>query len=233
VNFHKLCVFDLETDSSDPKIANPTQIAALMVNPRTLEIIPDSTFESFICPPTIGEQNYLDEHRDTIEWHARIRKTTVDKILELWKNAPSEKDVFDNFKNYLLKYHTKTNNNKSKFSAPIACGANIIRFDIPILQRLCEKYKHVDKKGEMELFYPRDIIDTLHLCFFWFENLSEPKSYNMDVLRPFLGLKNEGGHDALKDVKDTTKIIVRFLDFHRRILEKTKNTFKNAFKEDK
>ena len=67
------------------------------------------------------------------------------------------------------------------------------------------------------------------LCFNWFENLEEPKSYSWDILRPYLGLDEEGAHDALKDVQDTARIIIRFMKLHRQIADCVK--FKGSFKE--
>jgi DNA polymerase III epsilon subunit-like protein len=43
-NFQKICVFDLETDGTNPDKCSPVQIAAIMVDPRKLEIVPDSEF---------------------------------------------------------------------------------------------------------------------------------------------------------------------------------------------
>jgi DNA polymerase III epsilon subunit-like protein len=50
----------------------------------------------------------------------------------------------------------------------------------------------------------------------WFESLDEPKAYNMDELRRFFGIELEGGHDALKDVRDTADLIVRFMKLTRK-----------------
>jgi hypothetical protein len=40
-------------------------------------------------------------------------------------------------------------------------------------------------------------------------------------------LSKEGAHDALKDVKDTAEIMIRFLKLHRKLGEKVK--FKGSF----
>ena len=38
-NLQKICVFDLETDGSDPEICSPVQIAAIIVDPIKIEFI--------------------------------------------------------------------------------------------------------------------------------------------------------------------------------------------------
>jgi len=227
LNFNKIVVYDFETDSPNPNICNPVQLAAIVVNPRTLEIIPDSEFRSYMRPPTIDENDYIEKHKDTIEWHTKVNSCKVEDIIKLWKNAPLEKDVFNDFKEYLLRYHTRTSR-KNKFSAPIRAGHNIIKFDNIIMQRLAERYHSLDNEGVMDLFNPRDQIDALLLSFLFFENLEDPKRYSMDELRSYLGMSSKGAHSANQDVLDTANLIIRFMRLSRRVAEKT--TFKNAFK---
>ena len=43
MNHRWIIVYDLETDGPDPSTANPVEIAAVPVNPRTLEIKMDDT----------------------------------------------------------------------------------------------------------------------------------------------------------------------------------------------
>ena len=56
----------------------------------------------------------------------------------------------------------------------------------------------------------------------------ELKNYTLDNLREYLGISKEGAHDALKDVKDTAQIMIRFLRLHRNLSSKIK--FKEYFK---
>jgi hypothetical protein len=49
-NSQKICVFDLETDGANPDICSPVQIAAIIVDPIRLEIIPDSEFNISLKP---------------------------------------------------------------------------------------------------------------------------------------------------------------------------------------
>jgi DNA polymerase III epsilon subunit-like protein len=67
----------------------------------------------------------------------------------------------------------------------------------------------------------------MNLVFYWFENNSDLKSYTLDSLRDYFGISKDGAHDALKDVRDTAEIIIRFLKLHRSLSQKIK--FKNSF----
>jgi DNA polymerase III epsilon subunit-like protein len=67
----------------------------------------------------------------------------------------------------------------------------------------------------------------MNVIFYWFESNSELKNYTLDNLREYLGISKEGAHDALKDVKDTAEILIRFLKLHRNLGKKVK--FKDSF----
>jgi len=229
INLHNIAVVDLETDSVDPYSCNPTQLACLMIHPRKLEIIPGSEFNSLIRPLDIDHDDYMDKHKSTIEFHAKNQKATAEQVVSTWKDAPSQKTVWDKFVAYLYKYHT-TQSRKSVYTAPIICGYNILNFDCIILDRMCKTYNNIDKKGKSTIFYYRDKIDVMNYCNLFFENLSEPTSYSLDTLREFFGMIKEGSHDALKDVKDTSEIFIKFQKLCRKIAEKTK--FKGAFLEN-
>ena len=130
------------------------------------------------------------------------------------------------FLDYLDKYHSRTTK-KSQFSAPIAAGYNIYRFDLPIINRLSIKHKNVNKEGNTNIFYPRDVVDVLNLVFYWFSSNNELKSHSLDSLRDYFGITKEGGHDAIKDVKDTAEIMIRFLKLHKKMASKIQ--FKGSF----
>ena len=50
----------------------------------------------------------------------------------------------------------------------------------------------------------------------------------MDTLREYFGIDSSNSHDALKDVKDTAEILIRFLKLHRKLFAKIQ--FKDSFK---
>lgn len=226
INMHKICVLDFETDGINPLTCEPTQLACLMIEPRTLEIIPDSIFNSIMRPTNIDDKNYIEQHKDTIAFHAKVQNKSIDEIIEVWKHAPLQKDVWTNFTAYLNKYHI-SQSKKSMFTAPIIAGYNILSFDWPILLRLMEKYGNLTAGGRQNMFFNRDKLDVMALCWYWFENLPEPDSISMDNLRDFFSISSENSHDALKDINDTADILIRFLKLTRKTADKVK--FKGSF----
>ena len=85
MNHRWIIVYDLETDGPDPTIANPVEIAAVPVNPRTLEIKMDDTFEVTVKPPGIDKDDYFTTGvQKTIDWHASTRGcSSADIVLSL------------------------------------------------------------------------------------------------------------------------------------------------------
>jgi hypothetical protein len=227
MNNQYICCLDFESDGSNPNTCDPVQLSTLMIHPRTLAIVEGSEFNTFIKPEGFDLPDYFEAHKDTIEWHARTRKCTVGEILELWKNAPSQKIVWANFITYLEKYHNNKGKNKSMFSAPIIMGYNIIKFDCVIIERLSQKYKNIDSRGQSNIFYPRDRVDLINYSWAWFENMKDPATYSMDVLRDFFGYSQADAHDSMIDVRFTAKLFISFQNLHRKIAQKTQ--FANAF----
>jgi DNA polymerase III epsilon subunit-like protein len=228
INYNKICVFDFETDGSDPSVCSPVQMAAVIVDPIKLEIIPKSEFNIFFKPEVLAkDDNYVYE-TDILDFHSKVRGCSKDEILETWKKYPSQDQSWKIFTNYLEMYHTRASK-KSQFSAPIAAGYNINRFDLRIINRLSKKYGNVNKEENSDIFFPRDVLDIMNLVFYWFEHNGDLKSYSLDTLRDYFGISKEGAHDALKDVKDCANIMIRFLKLHRSLSNKIK--FKDSFLE--
>ena len=226
-NTQKICVFDLETDGSNPDVCSPVQIAAVIVDPVRLEIIKDSEFNISLKPSALEEKpDYAYEDSDVLDFHAKVRGSTKDSILNDWKAFQKQEQGWKMFVSYLDMYHTRSEK-KSCFTAPIAAGYNINRFDLRIIDNLSKKYKNLNKEGRSSLFYPRDVIDLMNVVFYWFEGNSELKNYTLDNLRDYLGLSKEGAHDALKDVRDTAELLIRFMKLFRNTAKKVK--FKGAF----
>jgi exonuclease I len=217
----------METDGSDPRVCSPVQLAAIMIDPINLEIIKGSEFNINFKPEVLEENDNYVYTTDILDFHSRVRGCSKDDILSAWKTHPKQSQAWDMFVNYLDKYHTRTTK-KSQFSAPIAAGYNINRFDLVIVDKLSNKYKNLNKEGRTDLFYPRDVVDVINLIFYWFENNTELKSFSLDTLRDYFGISKDQAHDAFKDVMDTANIMIRFLKLHRNMSEKIK--FKGAFK---
>lgn len=223
----KICVFDFETDGSDPSECSPVQLACVMVDPIKLEIISGSEFEVKFKPEVIEKDPDHIYKTDILEFHAKVRGCSSADILNEWKQYPKQEHSWNQFILYLEKYHCRSTK-KSCFSAPIACGYNINRFDMVLIQRLSEKYKNLNKEKKSSLFYPRDVLDLMNLVFYWFENNNDIKSYSLDNMRDYLGISKSGAHDAIKDVKDSAHMMIRFLKLHRNLAKKIK--FKDSFK---
>jgi len=226
-NSQKICVFDLETDGVNPDVCSPVQIAALMIDPYKLEIIKNSEFNISLKPSALEDKpDYRYEDSDVLDFHAKVRSCDKSIILEQWQGYQKQEHGWKMFISYLDIYHTRSSK-KSCFSAPIAAGYNINRFDIRIIDRMSNKYGNTNKEGRNNLFYPRDVIDLMNMVFYWFEANTELKSYTLDNVREYFGLSKEGGHDALKDVKDTAELLIRFMRLHRNTAAKVK--FKGSF----
>jgi hypothetical protein len=208
-------------------VCSPVQIAAVMVDPQKLEIIPDSEFNIHIKPEILEtEPEYAYGDSDVLDFHAKVRGCGKDDILKSWREYQKQSNGWSLFTSYLEMYHTRSSK-RSCFSAPIAAGYNIYKFDLRIIDRLSRKYNNLNKEGRSDLFYPRDTVDLINMIFYWFEGNSDLKNYTLDNLRDYLGISKDGAHDALKDVKDTANIMIRFLKLHRNLSNKVK--FKSSF----
>ena len=224
MNHRWIIVYDLETDGPDPTTANPVEIAAIPVNPRTLEIKMDDTFEVTVKPPGIDKDEYFTTGvQKTIDWHASTRGCSSEDIVSTWKKGKSQKVAMKNFCSYLQKYHIeKDPMRRIYFTEPAYSGYNVDGFDDIIIRNMCDRHKldyPFAKMGNMDL---------LHYITYWFENMPEPENYKMDTLKEFFGLQSHGqAHSAISDVVDTAKILVRFLKFARRQVSVDK--FKGSF----
>lgn len=228
INYNKICVFDFETDGSDPSVCSPVQLAAVMVDPIKLDVIPNSEFNVTFKPEVIEKDPEYEYTTDVVDFHAKVQGCSKADIMERWRNNPAQEHSWKMFVEYLDKYHSRSSR-KSQFSAPIAAGYNIYRFDIPIMDRLSAKYGNTNKEGKNNIFFPRDVIDIINLMFYWFEQNSELKSYSLDNVRDYFGISKEGAHDAIKDIRDSAEIMIRFMKLHRRLASNIK--FKDSFKE--
>ncbi len=226
INYNKICVFDFETDGCDPKACSPVQIAALMVDPISLSIIPDSEFNVFFKPEVLEDNDSYKYTTDILDFHAKVKGCSSEEVLKSWYKYPKQNQSWNMFINYLDKYHSRTSK-KSQFSAPIAAGYNINRFDLQITERLSQKYNNLNKEKRSDIFYPRDVLDIMNLVFYWFERNADLKSYTLESVRDYLGISKDGAHDALKDVRDSAQILIRFMKLHRSLSDKIK--FKDSF----
>jgi len=213
----KLIVYDFETDGVDD-LVQPVQVAALAIDLRMLQIIPDSEFVSMMKPDfkERGLESWEaykanEKIAGTAAWHGKNYGKTADEIFEIWENAPEQQHVWNQFHTYINKYNVK----KTLYNAPIAGGMNIRGFDNVIRDRLNTKY------GIETMFWNRDCVDLQDMAFLWLLYRKDcPTNFKMDTLRPYFGISNEGSHDALMDVRQTAEILIRFMKLHREFCQK-------------
>ena len=211
-------VFDFETGSRNPHKTQPTQIAAIALDGRSLNL--KGTFNSEI-KPILDDDKAIAAGFDPIQDEAlRITGKTKEK-LEL---APSLKSVWNKFTKFVDQYNWKG----EPFFAPIPVGFNIIGFDMHIINRLCKEFGPWDTEREQQkLFNKIYKIDIMDNVFAWTESDPSIKSISMDSLRERMGLSKENAHDALQDVKDSANIFIKLLKTHRSVYQNI--TFDKAF----
>lgn len=208
INKNYYVVYDYETIGSDAYTTMPVEIAAYIIEPRSLELVKDGYFQSRI--KVADEDMHLVQER-ALQVNGRTREDI--------QRGPEQGLVMKEFARFLEKYMIA---GRKPWRCPIPCGQNIVNFDNIITHRMCEKYK----LGE--IFHPQ-CIDTMNLHLLWFENEAEPEKYGMDTLRPWWGMSNDGAHGAKADAANCSKWIIRFLQFHRNVIDKYKPKFKGAF----
>jgi hypothetical protein len=217
-----LC-FDFETDGKNPNECNPVQLAAVPIDPDTLEIKKEFSFNVWIRPPGIDNEDYFDDERSkTIQWHADNMGLEFDQVVEKWKGGVAQKTAWKQFCTYCAKYEVDKRPGQW-YPQPIPVGYNIWGYDKVIVDRLAAKHKTKVPFSEVTKM---DVFDQI---FWWMESLDEPTDFKMDTLRKFFGIESQGqAHDALVDVYEESEIFVRFLKFHRKQASVAK--FKGSFK---
>jgi DNA polymerase III epsilon subunit-like protein len=204
-----IIVFDFETNGLDIPTLFPIQVAAMAFNPRTLEPIKvNGTFESLMRPADMSQLDNTEQKRKALS----INKKTREQI----EAAPDEAVVWKQFCEWCYQFNPR---GKSFFTAPIAAGQNIDRFDLPIAQRLCTQYGFTDKEGKMDIFSSYTSIDLKNILYLHFQGSEEIDNLKMDTIRPYFGLSDDNSHDALQDVKDTSALLMRFLKWHRQLTQ--------------
>lgn len=213
-----IIVFDFETGGRNPLRCQPTQIAAMALDGRNFK--PKGTFESMMRP-ILDDDKAIAAGVDPIEEGAlKVTGQTREQLAE----APLPKGVWKKFCAFVDKYNWKG----TPYFAPIPCGFNIIGYDLPIVDRLCEQYgPYDDKKQKQKLFSQLFVYDVMQDVKLWTEGDPNIKSISMDSLREIMGLSSENAHDALQDVKDTANIFIKLQKSRRAVYRNLK--FERAF----
>lgn len=220
MNYRDIIVFDFETTGRNPHKCQPTQIAAVAIHARKLELQPGGVFESKIrC--IVDDEKAIKAGFDPVEEKAlEVTRKTRAEI----SKGPLPKTVWKKFGNFVNKYNYKG----TSWYAPIAAGYNINSYDMPIVNRMCKAFDPWDdKKQEQKLFNPIFTMDVMQHVYCWFEDNADVTGYGMDFMRDYFGMPKDNAHDALQDVKDTANILIKFLKLQRSLSKKIK--FEKAF----
>lgn len=202
----------METGGIDATTCEVLEIAAVALDPHTLEVKQDDKFHIFLKP--LSWENVSQE---ALAVNKITREEIEQKGVEL-------KLGWGDFVKWVRKYDTKN----TFWSRPVALGHNIINYDMVIVERLSKLYGPVDKDGRSTLFHGRDKWDLMNFCSTWFERAAEPKNYKLDTLREFFGLSKENAHSATIDVEQSAYLIAKFIKLQRGVFKKIK--FQGDFK---
>jgi DNA polymerase III epsilon subunit-like protein len=208
---------DYETGSKNCNKCQPLQLAAVAIDSRRLEIIPESVFCSYIKPEfddKVAEQLGFDALQDEA-----LKKNNITR--EQLKDAPQPKVVWKQYTDYLANYNIKGIGG-GVWDNPIVAGFNNINFDDIIDERMCNLYgPKLDDYGGMTIYHPVIRLDAQMLVTSMFNNfrLSPTNKYSMDAVREYFGYKSENAHDAKVDVLQGADLLLRFLKLFRNLVD--------------
>ena len=213
INNKHLIVYDFETTGKNPNVCGITQIAAVIVHPRTLEIIAE-----------FNRDNIKPRPDDILEDEAfKITRKDKDHIM---KNGLDAKQAWSEFMNFVHQYNPK----RSAWGAPIPCGFNTDAYDAVLLNRYCKDYgPWDDKKDQQTLVSNFMSYDLMRQFYWWLESTHEDQfpDIKLTTIAQYMGLPIGEAHDALVDTKNCAKIIIKMLRLKRKLFPQIK--FKNAF----
>ncbi len=220
--YNNFIVFDLETGGKNPRECPPIQIGAMAINPHTLGWIRDEKGE----PVFFNSMMRPDDMSKVEDEALAVNKKTREEI----EAAPCEEVVFKNFVSWTRQFNYKGNNDQ--WSAPIACGFNILNFDMVIIERLAHKYGFINKENKQSIFHKIYFHDVMNLAAYWHHGQKDPSKYNLKSLAEYYGIDMNGAHDALFDVEVTGKILIKFFKLGQNPKLREKIKFKDSFKSE-
>jgi len=194
-----MCVFDFETGGTDTTKCEILQIGAQILDRNSFKV--KDEFKTLMKP----------EDFDTLEDEAlRVNGLTKEQLMD----APEASVMFPTFATWIQKHNI--HKDKGSFGAPIPvyCGGD--RFDMPILERYCQKYGYWDKKWcNQSLLNPIFTFDVMKHMWFWTRTNPELKNLKLVTVLEWMGVPKKeieaGAHDAMWDVTWTAKIAIRLL----------------------
>jgi DNA polymerase III epsilon subunit-like protein len=197
-NRHFVC-FDFETGGKDPSKCEIIQVGACVIDRNSLKI--KDKFETLMKP----------EDFDALEDEAlRVNGLTREQLAD----APEASVMFPTWAAWIQKHNI--NKNKNSFGAPIPVYWGGDGFDMPIMNRYCEKYGYWDKKwNNQSLLNPIFTFDVMKHMWFWTRTMSDVKNVKLVTILEWMGVSKEeiakGAHDGMWDATWTAKIAQRLL----------------------
>lgn len=239
MNYKDIVFLDFETTGVNPHTCQPTELAAVVIDGRKLEI--KDKFTSLI-KPELDEAKCLAYNLTPLSEEV-LRITNIDRK-ELEK-ANSLEFVWQNFVTFI----NKACPSKNKFQAPIMAGFNVDGYDKIIINRIAGGHfwaqsilpeKHLTKtkasgikldepwgfgpwdasRSEQGLFNTIVQVDLMDIFWTFTEDNIEVNKLNMKTVRDFVGIDQEGAHRALKDVEDGASVLINFLNITRQVSRK-------------
>jgi DNA polymerase III epsilon subunit-like protein len=207
IDKRNFCVFDFETNGRNTNTCEILSIGSVIIDKNKLQIVDE--FVSLVQPSS-KEALETQEAKGALD----VNHLDPDKLME----APSAEIVFKTWADWIKKYNI--NKDKNSFGSPIATGWGSDRFDVPILERYCEKYGYWDSKwNNMTLMNPVFTFDVMKQFWLMTRTNSEVKNCKLGDSAIYMGISEEevaaNAHDALWDVTMTAKIGIRFLKLMR------------------
>jgi len=201
---NNLCFWDTETSSIDPKTTQILSIGAVIVDPKKLEIIPDSEFYSMVKPEDVARIEAKALEINKLELSILDKQPTIDIV---WKN--------------FAKYTEKYRKEKGVWGGPVSCGYNISKFDEVIANRMNERF------GINNMFHPTHQLDVMLDILRW-RHQEDIKSISFDNMRKYMGMISAGAHNSLQDSKDAAALGIKFLKLYRSIKIRFQDAFSNG-----
>lgn len=196
---------DYETSSRNPHNTQPIELAACIIDVKSLSIVDDSFFFSLLKPEFDDEKAKAKGFAPVEDDALNINKITREELAD----APSPKQVWKDYTNYIKKF-TK---GKGVWNSPHVAGYNSAQFDDVIDLRMCELYgPKPDDRKQIPIYHPVsfDLLPIVHSMFNHLKINSQNKM-GMDSLRTYFGMDNTMAHRGLKDVLDCSFLFIKYL----------------------
>lgn len=218
--FNHYIFFDFETGSRNPETTQPTQLSAIAIDSRKLTIIPNGIFNSYMRPE-LDDAKAIELGLDPVEDGAlEVTKITREQLVD----APLPETVWKNFVFWAAQFNR--GGGTGEWSKSIPAGFNIVNFDLPIVKKLCERYKTASP------FHPLHKKDIMNDVYNFTENvkINDNDSMSMDSIRKWMGIDDKDAHNAKKDVLDGAFLLIKFIKMYRYFYPKIK--FKDSFSKE-